>query len=459
LGKLFGTDGIRHHAGEGPLTPENVTRVGIAFGTYLTRGAKPAVDIPGSPRRPLVLLGHDGRRSADYLLAAIEAGLGASGVDFQELGLITTPGLATLVRELGASGGVMISASHNPARDNGVKLFGAGGEKTPDDAEAAMEAWVLDKLPDADPSVSFGQRRPGTVARPELYLGGLVERAALSHDALAGLSLAFDGANGGGAFLGPELFRSLGAHVVELATEPNGDNINEGSGAMHPEALAKAVLAHGCALGVALDGDGDRSIFADEAGAIVDGDGVLAACAPDLHARGKLPGATVVVSVMSNFGLRSFLAGRGVKVETVPVGDRPLVQRLRQGGFALGAEPSGHIVFGADNAYVGDGLYAALRVLELVRRVRKPLSALAHFPRSQQVLINVPVKRRDPLDDVAPVRQAREEAERALGSAGRVVLRYSGTEPVARVMVEASAKEAAELHATAIVKAVRESLG
>lgn len=441
--------------------PETVARVGFAFGRSL-RGEPRASDAPapGDPLRPpFVLIGHDGRRSADYLTGAVEAGLGAAGMDFQEVGLVTTPGLATLVRELDAAGGVMISASHNPAHDNGIKLFARGGAKTEDDLETAIEAWVLGSEPAATRSADFGRRRLGSVVRPELYLGGLVERAGLRHEAFTGARIAFDGANGGGSLLGPELFRSLGAEVIEIATNPNGDNINEGSGALHPETLARAVLTHGCQLGIALDGDGDRSIFVDESGGIVDGDGVLAACAPDLLQRGLLPEATVVASVMSNFGLQSHLRSLGIRVDVVPVGDRPLVARLRARGWTLGAEPSGHIVFGPDNVFVGDGLYAALRVLELVRRTGTPLSKLARFPRAAQVLVNVPVRCRDPLDEIPRVRQAREDVERALGEQGRVVLRYSGTEPVARVMVEAPLRADAERHADVLVKAVKDSIG
>jgi phosphoglucosamine mutase len=448
--RLFGTDGIRGRAGEPPLTPEIVTRVGMALGARI--GKSPG----GAP--PVVLLGHDGRSSADCLVAAIEAGLGAAGVDFQEVGLITTPGLATLVRELGAAGGVMISASHNPAHDNGIKLFGAGGEKLADAEEIAIEKSVHAAAV-APATTVFGRRRPGSALRPELYLGGLIERAGLEPDALLGVRIGFDGANGGGSLLGPELFRMLGAEVVEVATSPDGNNINDGVGALHPQTLAAAVVKGRCSLGVALDGDGDRAMFVDESGAIVDGDGVLAVCAPDLLARGRLPHSTVVVTVMSNFGLQAHLAARGIAVEIVPVGDRHVVARLKERGLALGAEPSGHVIFGNDNAYVGDGLYAALRVVECLRRSHKGLRELAAFPRSEQVLINVPVKRKDPLDSLPSVVKARDAAEVSLGSTGRIVLRYSGTEPLARVMVEAPEKRLAEEHASAIARAIRELLG
>jgi phosphoglucosamine mutase len=454
MNPLFGTDGIRARAGEAPLTPAIVASVAQAFGALLLRRGGDRAE----GGRPFVLLGHDGRASADYLVAAIEAGLGAGGIDYQEAGLITTPGLASLVRELSAAGGVMVSASHNPAQDNGIKLFGRGGEKLADADEREIEAAVASSG-SLESAPRFGQRRPGSALRPELYLNGLIDRAGVTDNALVGFKIAFDGANGGGSLLGGELFRMLGAEVLELATSPDGNNINDGVGALHPARLADRVLGERCALGVALDGDGDRSMFVDETGAIVDGDGVLAACAPDLLARGRLPRSAIVSSVMTNYGLHGHLRNFGITIDVVPVGDRHIVARLKDQGLALGAEPSGHVIFGRDNEYIGDGLYTALRLVELLRRAGKRLSELAHFPRSEQVLINVPVKRKDPLESIPQVSRAKTEAELSLGSAGRIVLRYSGTEPLARVMVEAPARSTAEQHAFAIAQAIRETLG
>lgn len=454
-GTLFGTDGIRAVAGEEPLTPGTVARLAFSFGELLRAKHTSA----GADKRPFALVGHDGRASADFLVAAVEAGLAAAGVDFQETGLVTTPGLSTLVREMEAAGGAMLSASHNPAHDNGIKLFGRGGEKLGDADEAEIERRVV-----ATPQKSghghreFGQHRLGSLIRPEIYLGGLIERAGIAEGALRGRKVAFDGAHGGGSELGPELLRSLGAEVVEIGTAPNGKNINDGVGALHPETLAKAVLEHGCCFGVALDGDGDRSMCVDERGHILDGDGVIAACAPDLKHRGRLPGQAVVVSVMSNLGLAARLREQGIATDVVPVGDRHLVARLKEKGYALGAEPSGHVIFGSENHYIGDGLFTALRILELLQRTGKPFSELAAFPRFEQVLLNVRIVRRDPLETVAPIEEARRSAAEALGDRGRIVLRYSGTEPLCRVMVEAADKPTAQRHADAIADAVRRTL-
>ncbi|MFN0205708.1 MAG: phosphoglucosamine mutase [Planctomycetota bacterium] len=455
MAKLFGTDGIRGVAGEFPLTPESISRIGRAFGECLQSANN-------SSGRGFVLIGHDGRASADCISSAMSAGLAMAGVDSQEAGLITTPGLATLVRELGALGGAMISASHNPAHDNGIKLFNARGEKLDDSQELNIENAALAniELPGSSKPAphAFGQRRAGAAVRPEIYLGGIVERSSIANDALAGWRIAFDGANGGGSSLGPELFRSLGAEVFEIGTSPDGMNINDRCGALHPEQLVKMVVDNKCNLGLALDGDGDRSMFVDDRGNIVDGDGVIAACAPDLLARGKLASATAVVTVMSNFGLQQFLAARNIKIEQVPVGDRNVVAKLKEKGLSLGAEPSGHVVFGADNYYVGDGLFTALRVLELLHRTKVKLSDVAHFDRAEQVLINVRVARREPLEQLGAVRDAKNIAEAALAGLGRVVLRYSGTEPLVRVMVESTRSGDANLYATKIADAVRASL-
>ncbi len=454
---LFGTDGVRALAGEPPLDAETVSRIAYAFGRRLLGDGSSESKADPNAGPPLVLVGHDGRASADFLVSAIESGLSAAGLDTQETDLITTPGLSTLVREYDARGGVMVSASHNPAHDNGIKLFGRGGEKLSSDDERRIETWVVSRERAPAPS-RFGRRRPGSAIRPEIYLGGLVERAGIGPDALRGMRVAFDGAHGGGSYLGPDLLRSLGAEVIEMGSAPNGENINAGVGALHPKALSKLVVARGCAFGVALDGDGDRSMLVDEHGLVIDGDGVIAACAPDLLARGLLPERTVVVSVMSNLGLAARLQQQGIGVDVVPVGDRHLVARLRERSLAIGAEPSGHVIFGADNHFVGDGLYTALRVLDVVRRTGKPLSDLAAFEAWGQVLLNVRVARRDPLDQLEAVVRAQREAEAALGSQGRILLRYSGTEPLARVMVESPDREASNRWATSIADAIRAAL-
>lgn len=453
MSKLFGTDGVRGLAGHEPLTPETVTRLARAFGECLLSEHNSA-----GARRPLVLIGHDGRASADCLVSATQAGLAAAGVDSQETGLITTPGLATLVRELDATGGAMLSASHNAAHDNGIKLFNGRGEKLSDEIETKIEAAVARANVNFTAPAEFGIRRAGAAVRPEIYLGGLIERSGIARDALFGTTIAFDGAHGGGSYLGPELLRLLGADVIEIGTAPNGININDGFGALHPKNLISIVVENKCLLGLALDGDGDRSMFVDDKGNIVDGDGVIAACAPDLYETGKLPGGAVVASVMSNFGLQQFLAERKIQIDQVPVGDRNVVARLKERGLALGAEPSGHVIFGADNYYVGDGLYTALRVLELLHRRKVKLSEISQFPRAAQVMINVKVKKRTPIEELPTVLTAKNNAEALLAGRGRVVLRYSGTEPLVRVMVESPERALAENCAKSIADAVRAAL-
>lgn len=455
MSRLFGTDGVRGLAGHEPLTPETVARLSRAFGEALL---SLKTNESRSDDRPCVLIGHDGRESADCLVAAVQSGLAAAGMDSQETGLITTPGLATLVRELGAAGGAMLSASHNPAHDNGIKLFNGRGEKLSDELERKIEDAVAGGNSNITVPASFGARRAGAAVRPEIYLGGLIERANVGRESLAGMRIALDGAHGGGSVLGPELLRMLGAEVFEIGTSPNGKNINDGFGALHPEKLVEIVKNNKCHLGLALDGDGDRSMFIDDEGMLVDGDGVIAACAPDLMERGRLPHATAVVSVMSNFGLIQYLRDRNIQLDQVAVGDRNVVARLRERGLALGAEPSGHVVFGADNEYIGDGLYTALRVLELLQRKKVKLSKIAHFERSVQVMVNVRVAKRRPLEELPDVQRARDEAEAALAGRGRVVLRYSGTEPLVRVMVESAERVLAENCANRIAAAVRTSL-
>jgi len=421
--RLFGTDGLRGRFGEGWLTPEAVSALGRAIGVVLARRQ------PGEKRG--ALLGHDGRRSGPVLEAALARGLAASGHAVASAGLITTPGLATLGRLSGFDLAVMVSASHNPAEDNGIKVFGASADKLADELEDEIEAELR-----AHPEPIAGGPPPRHDPTLEsTYLAHLLDAAdGLKLD---GLSIAIDCANGGGSRVAPRVLGRLGAHVVALAAAPDGENINQGCGSTHPSALQECVRLNSADLGIALDGDGDRCILVDEHGALVNGDGILTLLARDLAQHGRLPDPRIVATVMSNRGLHRALREVGVQVVSVGVGDRRVVEALRREHLALGGEQSGHIVFGAENAYVGDGIYTALRVLRVLQERKARLSELAQaFRAFPQVLVNVPVERKPNLAEVPRVMDVVRRVEAELGGDGRVLLRYSGTEPLARVMVE-----------------------
>lgn len=443
--RLFGTDGVRGRYGEGWLTVERVSALGRALALRLPRPA-------GRPAR--ALLGHDGRRSGPALETALATGLVAQGYAVTSAGLITTPGLAVLGRLGEYDLTAMVSASHNPAEDNGIKVFGPGGEKLDDALEESVEAeWRAH--PEALPP---GPPPPLDPALENRYLAHLL--AAAGELKLDGLSLVIDCANGGGSRLAPRILGRLGAHVVPLASAPDGDNINQNCGSTHPQALQEAVRLHGADLGIALDGDGDRCLFVDETGALVNGDGILTVLARERAARGDWRDPRVVATVMSNRGLLRALREVGVGVVTVGVGDRRVVEALRREGLELGGEQSGHIVFGAENHHIGDGIFTALRVLSVVRARRAKLSTLASPYRAfPQVLLNVPVGRKPDLSGVPAIASAVARVERELGEDGRVLLRYSGTEALARVMVEGPDEEHIRQRAQELAACVARELG
>lgn len=444
--RLFGTDGIRGRAGEGWLVPERVSALGRSAGRLLARGKKPRA-----------LLGHDGRRSGPGLEAALARGLAASGFTCTSAGLTTTPGLATVGRLADYDATAMVSASHNPAEDNGLKLFGPGGEKLADEVEDAIERDVRATYVEGE---AWGDAPPLTLEPDveERYLAHLMQAAGKLK--LDGLTLALDCANGGASRVGPRLFGRLGAQVLASFCEPDGGNINQDCGATRPKALQESVRRQEADVGIALDGDGDRCILVDEKGGLVHGDGILTVLARHARAAGRLSDPRIVATVMSNRGLHRALRDVGVSVVTVDVGDRRVVEALRRERLPLGGEQSGHIVFGADNAYVGDGLYTALRVLQVLRGTGRPLSELAlpyqPFP---QVLLNVPVSRKPAMRDLAPVAELVREIEDALGEDGRVLLRYSGTEPLARVMVEGPDAGWIQARAQDLAEAIAREIG
>lgn len=422
--RIFGTDGIRGRAGEGWLSAGAVSAIGRTVGALLPGERK-------SGRRQ-ALVGHDGRRSGPALELALARGLSASGIEVHSAGLISTPGLALLTRLREFDLGAMISASHNPAEDNGVKLFSRDGRKLSDTFEQAIEERLR-----ADPrAVSTGAAPEQDPALENAYLTYLVDKAG-ANLSLAGLTVVVDCANGGASRVAPRVLGRLGAHVIAIHAEPDGENINRGCGSTHPESLQAQVRRLDAHLGIALDGDGDRCLLVDERGQLVHGDGILTVCARQAAVSNQWKDRRVVATVMSNKGLHRALREVGVAVLTVDVGDRNVVEALEREDLRLGGEQSGHVVFGADNYFIGDGVYTALRVVRVMRESGKSLSELAspyrEFP---QVLVNVPVARKPALSSMKPVMDAVRGVEGELGEDGRVLVRYSGTEPLARVMVE-----------------------
>jgi len=437
----FGTDGVRGVANQ-DLTPEIALAIGRA-----------AVRVFGSER---VLIGRDTRLSGPLLESACASGVCAEGADAVLLGVVPTPAVAAGSARDGIAG-IMISASHNPFADNGIKLFAPGGRKLTDAEQATVETVIAEALrPDehAGPtgaSIGTVTADPGVV---DHYVVGVV--AALEGRSLDGLRVVVDCANGSNSVLGPDVLRRLGAQVRVLSAEPDGTNINDDCGSNHPGALQAAMTATGSDVGIAFDGDADRLVAVDRTGTLVDGDHIIALCAVDLRSRGQLAHDTVVVTVMSNLGFRQAMARDGITVVDTGVGDRYVLEAMAAGGFSLGGEQSGHIIFG-DLSTTGDGLLSAVVLLDLVRRSGRPLAELAEaaMTRLPQVLVNVRVA--SPMPDVAD-RLAPEIAavQAELGDEGRVLLRPSGTEPLVRVMAEAPTEDRAAALARRLAVAVEQ---
>ncbi|HXQ98125.1 MAG TPA: phosphoglucosamine mutase [Candidatus Limnocylindrales bacterium] len=443
--KLFGTDGIRGVPGVFPLDDATLFRAGRSLGGYL-RGGNGAA--PGA-----VLIGMDTRESGPHIAGEIAAGLAASGVSAASAGVITTPGIACLVRQKKFSAGIVISASHNPYHDNGVKLFSSKGMKFPDEIEEQLEGEILNgKL---EPAEALWLKEDATL--DEAYLEFLRGRL-LPSASLKGMKIVLDCANGAASSLGPQLFQSLGANVTAINNSPDGRNINKNCGSLHPESLQKRVVAEKAALGVAFDGDADRALFVCASGKLVDGDGILLAAARYLKSTGKLKCGRVVGTTMANLGLERVLAAEGITLVRTDVGDRYVLEEMIRGGCNLGGEQSGHIIF-LDDATTGDGLLTAVKIASLVA-LRGPLgqlvSGLKVYP---QTILNVKVRSKPPLESLPEVARALKEAASALGDSGRIVLRYSGTEPKARVMVEAEHAEDVERYAASVASAIQAALG
>jgi phosphoglucosamine mutase len=445
--KLFGTDGIRAVAGEPPLDRHTIRAVGLALAHTLSHQSVP----------PRVLLGSDTRESSEWISATIGTGLRQGGADVESAGVITTPGIAYLARKHGFSAGVVLSASHNPWQDNGIKVFGGDGYKLPDEQELEIENEIFRRLadipfaPEAATPVPVQDRYRHEY---EAFLRNVVP--ALN---LRGKTIVLDCANGAASAIAPELFATLGGTVHLTHSHPDGRNINEDCGALHPEIVAAETITRKADLGITLDGDADRALFADANGHVVNGDAVLLLAARDLQARGELQDNTVVATTMSNMGLEAALGATEIRMLRAPVGDKYVLQMMRQHNASLGGEQSGHILF-PSHSTTGDGLLTALLVLDIVQRSGKPLHQLvADLKVFPQVIVNVRVREKQPLEQILEVSERIQEAERALKGKGRVVVRYSGTEALARVMIEAESREEMERHAESIAQAIRSTLG
>jgi phosphoglucosamine mutase len=442
-GRLFGTDGVRGLA-NADLTPELSLSVARAAAGVLA-------DRDGTSR-PVAVVGRDPRASGEMLEAAVVAGLTSAGAEVLLAGVVPTPALAHLTAETGADLGVMISASHNPMPDNGIKLFSRGGHKLPDAVEAAIERTVVSGSPDGSrptgPTIGRVRAMPDAVERYTRHVLATVDQP------LAGLHVVVDCAHGAAAGTAPDVYRRAGATVHAIGNEPDGWNINDGIGSTHLAPLIEAVRAQGADLGIAHDGDADRCLAVTADGEVVDGDAILAVCALSLHERGALAGDTVVATVMSNLGFHHTMRAAGIAVQTTAVGDRYVLEALRAGGLSLGGEQSGHLVF-LDHATTGDGLLTGLALLSRMRATGASLADLASVvQRLPQILVNVPVTDRLAVAESDAVAEAVNAVEAELGEHGRVLLRPSGTEQLVRVMVEAPSQEQADALAARLAEVV-----
>ena len=425
--KLFGTDGIRGRANVAPMTPELVLRLGRAVALVARRGKS---------RPPRIVIGKDTRLSGYMLETAMASGICAMGGHVLLSGPIPTPAVANLTQSMRADAGVVISASHNPFADNGIKIFGPDGFKLPDSEEAAIEQLLEDSKLD---SGAFTGERVGRADRVEDATGRYIvyTKATFPKDlTLDGVHVVVDAAHGAAYRVAPDVFSELGAEVTCLGCRPNGKNINRNCGALHPEHVVKEVQRRKATIGIALDGDADRVIVVDERGEIVDGDAVMALCATRMLKEGRLNKKTLVATVMSNMGLEHAMRRAGGKLVRTAVGDRYVVEEMRGSGYSLGGEQSGHLIF-ADHATTGDGVVAALQVLAIMVREQKPLSELATvMERMPQVLESAMFPTRRPIEEMSELSRNMGAAEQKLGEQGRILVRWSGTEPKLRVMLE-----------------------
>lgn len=448
--KLFGTDGVRGVANIHPMTTETAMQLGRAA-AYIFKS--------NSRRRHRIVIGKDTRLSGYMLESALVAGICSMGVDVLLVGPLPTPGIANITKSMRADAGVVISASHNPFQDNGIKFFSADGYKLPDEIELKMEKLLdskkIEALRPTATEVGKAFRIDDAAGRYIVFL----KNSFPPELDLAGLKIVLDCGNGAAYKVAPAVFEELGAEVIPLGVKPNGTNINAGCGSLHPEVISEAVKQHRADIGIALDGDADRVIVCDEFGNEVNGDQIMAICATDMIARKQLKKKTLVATVMSNMGLDIALRKVGGKIIKTAVGDRYVVEEMRKGGYNLGGEQSGHLIF-LDNNTTGDGVLAALQLLAVMRRQEKPLSELAEVMIPlPQVLVNVRVRERQDIMTIPTVAAAIKGVEEKLGNEGRVLIRYSGTEPLLRIMLEGQDKYEITGWANEIADLVRHQIG
>jgi phosphoglucosamine mutase len=453
--QLFGTDGIRGVAGEYPLNPATVFAIGRALGARLKRNDQNA----------RVVFGQDTRESSAWISETLVRGLRESGVGFASAGVLTTPGVAYLTRTHGFAAGIVISASHNPWQDNGIKLFGPDGMKLADAIEHEIEAEIFEHINElagehGEPTKDSSDVLPGDAKLRDDYINWLLTN--IDTAAVRGIRVLVDGANGAATSAAPELFRKCGVEAEYLHVHPDGRNINNGCGALHPEHVAKHVAeANGhYELGITFDGDADRALFSDSRGQVVNGDAVMLLASRDMKQRGVLNQNTVVATTMSNMGLEKALGQSGIKMLRANVGDKYVLEQMLTTGAKLGGEQSGHILFMDGESTTGDGLLTALRVLDVIARSHQPLHELvADLKEFPQLIRNVKVREKTPMDQLPAVMQAIHAAEAELDGNGRVVVRYSGTEKLARVMIEAESEPLTKKHVAAIAEALQKEIG
>jgi phosphoglucosamine mutase len=447
--KLFGTDGIRGQANRYPITPEVALQLGKAIALEFKVNGK------GKGR---ALIGKDTRLSGYMLETALTSGLVSAGMDVFLVGPIPTPAVAHLTRSMNATVGIMLTASHNPFDDNGIKIFDGEGFKLPDEVEARIEGLLLGKKLESD---HIRSDRLGKALRIDDARGRYIEyaKSTIENQSLRGLKIVLDCANGASYLIGPWIFKELGARTLKMAVEPDGFNINAECGALHPETMASLVRTSEADIGIAFDGDADRVVFCDAEGRIVDGDRILAMCALDFKDRGKLARDTLVVTGLSNLGLHDALNQQGIQVSTTDVGDRYVIERMRSEGFSLGGEKSGHIIF-MDHATTGDGIISALQVLKLMKVSGRPLSELANcmteYPQRQ---LSLEVSEKIPLNEVPALMEHIKACKEDLGTQGRVLVRYSGTEKKIRVLIEARDPAQVGTWATELSTVIEAELG
>ncbi len=449
MGKLFGTDGIRGVANEEPMTPETVVKLGRAA-AYLFKT---------KAGRHSIVIGKDTRLHGYMLECALTSGICSMGVDVLLVGPLPTPGIAFITRSLRADAGIVISASHNPFKDNGIKFFSGEGLKLPDEMEERMEALItgreIERLRPLAAEIGKAYRINDAAGRYIEFAKGTIPKGVSFH----GVKVVVDCAHGATYKVAPTILNELGAVVIPVNIQPNGININDGCGSLYPDVVKKAVLEHRADIGISYDGDGDRAILVDETGAVVDGDHILAICALDLKRSGLLRSDTLVATVMSNIGLELCLKEVGIRMVRVPVGDRYVLEEMLQHGYNLGGEQSGHIVF-LDHNTTGDGVVTALQVLSLMVKRQERLSQLRQcMTVCPQLLVNVQVTEMPDLGSIPAIQAVISDAEAQLNGSGRVLVRYSGTEPVARVMVEGTDAEQVKFLARSIAEAIEKELG